>query len=355
MKRKLIFFTGVLALIWLLGGCSIKVEKIIAEDVPALKVGDTYQIKYTVEPENTADPTVRFSTSNEKIAGVDTKGIITAFAPGSVEISILPNDEERNDPGDTKTGTKISVTITQPVKTVKCKPELTVAVGKSVKMDAAVSPENASDKKLVYKSSDESVVTVDDTGKIAGLKKGAAVVTAASANGVHAECKVTVKQPVTGLKLDKKSLELEVAGTASIKAVLSPKGANMNTKVTFSSSDKNVATVDAKGIITAISEGQATISAAVLDVNGKKITAKCDVTVYVPYVPEPEPVYNEPDNSGSGYEEPDDSSDDKLVPIQPFVPYEPSFCTVCGGTGIMLSGVTCYFCDGTGKNPDLNR
>lgn len=317
MKRKFVIFVGILTLIWMLSGCSVKVEKIVAEDVPVLNVGETYQIKYTVEPENSDDQTVNFAVSDEKIAAVDTNGLIKALAPGNVEIRILPNDEERNAAGDTKTGTKINVTIIQPVKTIECKSELTIAVGKSADIDAAVLPKNASNKTLVYKSSDESVATVDDSGKITGLKKGNTVVTVTSDNGVDAKCNVTVKQPVTGVKLDKNSLELEVAGTASIEAALSPKGANMNTKVTYSSSDKNVATVDAKGTITAISEGKATISATVLDVNGKKITAKCVVTVYEPYVPEPEVVYDEPD-----YDEPDDSPDNNvpnnLVEIQPF-------------------------------------
>lgn len=354
MKCKFVVFVGVLTFILMLCGCSVKVEKIVAEDIPVLNVGETYQIKYTVEPENATDQTISFAVSDKKIAVVDTDGVITALAPGSVEVSILPNDEDKDVAGKTKTGTIVSVTIIQPVKTVECKPALSVAVGKSVGMDAAVLPANASDRSLTYQSSDESVAAVDAEGKITGVKKGEAVVTAASANGIHAECKVTVKQPVTGVKLDNKSLELEVGGTSSIKAVLSPKGANMNTEVTFSSSDKNVAVVDAKGKITAISQGEATISATVLDADGKKMTAKCVVTVYLPYVPEPEEVYNEPDS----YEnEPDESSGNNNVPnglveIQPFVP---SWCPVCIGSGIGISGDTCDACDGTGKNPDLDH
>lgn len=352
MKNKLIVCIGVLALILMLSGCSVKVERIIAEDVPVLNVGETYQLKYTIEPENTTDQTVSFAVNDEKIASVDSKGLITALAPGSVEISILPNDEERNADGNTKTGTKINVTIIQPVKTVKCKTELTIAVGKSGNINAVALPQNSSDKTLVYKSSDESVATVDATGIITGLKKGKAIVTAASVNGLHAECKITVKQPVTGVKLDKKSLELEVGGTAAVEATLSPKGANMNTEVTFSSSNKNVATVDTKGNITAISAGEATISATVLDVNGKKITAKCVVTVFVPYVPEPESNYNEPDVD----DEPDDSTSNdipnNLVEIQPFV--SPS-CPACMGSGTMLSGEPCYICGGTGRNPELDN
>lgn len=351
MRNKLIFCVGLLAFILMLSGCSVKVERIIAEEVPDLKVGETYQLKYTIEPENTTNQTVSFSASNKKIATVDAKGLITALAPGRVEISILPNDEERNTSGDTKTGAKINVTVIQPVKTVECKPELTVAVGKTGNINAVALPKDSSDKTLTYKSSDESVATVDSAGKVTGIKKGKAVITAASVNGVHAECEITVKQPVTGVRLNKKSLELEVAGTASIEAELSPKGANMNTEVTFSSSNKSVAAVDAKGNITAISEGEATITATVLDVDGKKLTAKCIVTVYVPYVPEPEVDYNEP------YEdEPDDSSDsnipNNLVEIQPLVPY---WCDVCLGTGTMINWETCYFCNGTGRNPEYNN
>lgn len=352
MKRGLGVFLSVLTVILIISGCSVKIEKIVAEEIPAINVGDTYQIKYNVEPDNTTDQTVEFAVSDEKIATVDTKGLITALAPGRVEISILPNDEERNTSGDTKTGTKISVTIIQPVKKVECKPKLTIAVGKFANINAVAFPENASNKTFKYKSSDESVATVDAAGQIAGLKKGKATVTVTSANGLHAECEVIVKQPITGIKLNRKSLELGIAESAFLEATLSPKGANMNTEVTFSSSNKSVATVDAKGNITGISEGEATISAVVLDVDNKKITAKCVVTVYKPYVPEPKADYNEPDDYQSDDYQSNDVPNNNILEIQPFVP---SWCPACGGSGISISGDLCYICDGTGKNPELNN
>lgn len=90
---------------------------------------------------------------------------------------------------------------------------------------------------------------------------------------------------VTEVKLDKTNLSLEVGDTATLTATVEPDEAS-NKNVTWESSNKSVATVDANGLVTAVSAGTATITVTTQD--GNK-TAACTATVKAPPEPEPEP------------------------------------------------------------------
>jgi len=324
-NRIVIFYSWLSILILILNGCSVKVERINIEKIPILSVGDTYKLLYSIEPGTATDKTVCFETNNNDIATIDSQGLITALSPGEVEISVSPSDKKRT----STNSTKISVTVIQPIDSITCKHELTVAVGKNESIDAQALPENASEKELTYKSSDEDVVTVDDKGVIKGIKKGTAVIVINSVNGIEEECKITVKQPVKGIDLSKTNIELTVGGNATLKATLIPKDADLNIDVTFSSSDKSVITIDANGKINAVSKGSATITAFVKDLEGNLIDSKCKIQVT--------PKKTVSSNSSS-------SRTQIVIP-----PLQNTRCMPCMGTGYMMSGVVCYFCDGTGK------
>ena len=270
--RKLIISSCILTFIFLLSGCTTKVEKISIKDVPSMNVGDSYRIVYNVTPDNASDKKVSFKSSDEKIATIDNNGLIKALTPGSAEITVISHQ-------DTKIQAKVTVTINQPVESIDCKSELNIALDKEQSINATALPENASDKSLVYTSSDDKVAKVDENGNITGVSKGVAVITVTSANGITAESKITVKQPVTSITLDKKSLNLTVGATSTLKASLSPKDADFNAETTFSSSDKSVATVDSNGKIKAVSAGSATVTATAKDADGKPLTASCKVQV----------------------------------------------------------------------------
>lgn len=129
--------------------------------------------------------------------------------------------------------------------------------------------------KITWKTSKRSVVTVNKNGKITAKKKGTAVITAKVGTAKY-QCKVTVKQPVTKVKLNKKSYTMTQGKSYTLKASVSPSSAS-NKKVTWSTSNKNVATVDAKGKVKAVGAGTATITAKANDGSGKK--ASCKITV----------------------------------------------------------------------------
>lgn len=341
MKYKILRFCSLISiLIIILSGCTVNIDKIIIENIPTLNVGDTYKITYSVEPDNTTDKTVSFETSDKNIATVDDQGIIKALAPGEVEISVVPKNDKKGSTTDTKS--KIIITIIQPVESINCKSEMTIAVGSNQSIDAKVLPENSSDKHLIYKSSDESVIKIDENGIITGLKNGNATVTITSRNGVTTECKITIKQPVTSVKLNKAKLNLTVNETETIKPTFIPKDSDLNTEITFSSSNNSVVTVNTSGKITAVSPGNATITATVKDVNGNLLTATCEVQVSNKKTPN-----SIPKTSSSTSQSSSKSSDpSKTMPeLEP-----PKVCGGCFGSGYMLTGVPCYLCDaGKGK------
>ena len=135
--------------------------------------------------------------------------------------------------------------------------------------------------KITWKSSKKSVVTVSATGRLTAKKKGTAMVTA-RAGGKTYRCKVTVKQPVTGIRLNQKSIAISAGKTYTLKATVKPTNANLRT-VTWTSSDKTVATVTTKGKLKAVSSGTAVITATAKDGSGKKAT--CKILVKAPAQP----------------------------------------------------------------------
>ena len=149
--------------------------------------------------------------------------------------------------------------------------------GGSAALSVRVSPEAASDRAVSWSSSDRSVVTVDKTGTVQGLKPGTATVTA-TAEGKSGTCAVTVKAKavnVTEVTLDKTKLTLTEGETETLTATVKPDNAD-NRKVTWSSDKTEIATVDGTGKVTAVKAGEAVITVTTED-GGK--TATCKVTV----------------------------------------------------------------------------
>ena len=135
--------------------------------------------------------------------------------------------------------------------------------------------------KITWKSSKKSVVTVSATGRLKAKKKGTATVMA-RADGKTYRCKVTVKQPVTSIRLNQKSIAISAGKTYTLKAKVKPTNANLRT-VTWTSSDKSIVTVTAKGKLKAVSSGTAVITATAKDGSGKKAT--CRILVKAPAQP----------------------------------------------------------------------
>ena len=240
-----------------------------------MTVGDTVALVATVLPSNTTDKSITYSSSNPAVA-VAVNGTVTAAGVGTAVIIAT-----------TSNGKTAICTVTVTSSTVAAsgisldKPALSLVVGDTEVLTAAVMPADATDKTVTWTSSDTAVATVEN-GIVTAKKAGTAVVIATTSNGKTASCTVTVSVPTvddTGVTLNKTELSLSVGGSATLTATVTPANATVKT-VTWRSSDALVITVK-NGVVTAVGVGTATVT--VTTSNGK--TATCTVTVKEKVIP----------------------------------------------------------------------
>lgn len=157
------------------------------------------------------------------------------------------------------------------------KKSLTIAQKETYTLKASVSPSNATNKKITWKSSNTKVAKVDSKGKITAVSAGTATITAQSANSAKATCKVVVKKAPSKVTLSKKSTTVSAKKTVKVKISL-PKN-TMCTKYTVKTSNKKYATATVSGnylVIKGVKKGSATIT---VTANNSKKSAKISVKV----------------------------------------------------------------------------
>ncbi len=242
--------------------------------------GNSEYLTCTVSPSSATDKTVSWQSSNPAVATVSADGKVTAVSKGSATITVKAKD------GSNKSAEcKVTVTDAVHVTGVKLdKTTMTLPFNGSGTLTATVSPSNASNKLVTWKSSNTAVATVNGAGKVTAVSDGKATITVTTADGGKtASCTVTVKPQVhvKSVKLDKTELTLALGqypvNEAKLTATVSPSNATF-TGVTWKSSDNSVATVY-KGTVTAQALGTANITVTTDD--GEK-TAVCKVTVIQP-------------------------------------------------------------------------
>ena len=326
MKRKTIILAVVAAAAMALSlvGCGVKITNIAVPESAMVEKGEsiTLPVVYgtddapAVTPETAATGesaatdekvakaaeklTIEWTSSDESVATVDETGTVTAVAAGEANVTASVKD------ADIAASTHIKVVVT-PTGVVAPESIDLVTNGENTKdLDAKLVPADATDVKLAYESSDESVATVDETGKVTAVANGECTITTYvtaktedadaselsavaveaadseetddsvatmpedlaamdSAFGVvpedlKAETKVTVTTNVESVTLDKTEGVLTVGNTVTVTATVTPDTAT-NASVTWTSSNKAIATVDSEGKITAVAPGTATITA----------------------------------------------------------------------------------------------
>ncbi len=241
----------------------------------SIEAGQTAQLTATVQPANADNQAVTWSSSDNNIVSVDATGKITANAKGSATITVTTADG-----GKTATCT---VTVTEPaapieVTAIALKASTTIAIGGTETLTVTYTPADANTgKALTWKSDNTAVATVDTNGVVKGIAAGTANITATSTTNpaITATCAVTVQAvAVTGVSLNKTSINLQVGGSETLTATVTPANAT-NKEIIWNTSDGSIATIN-NGKVTAVSAGQTTITATTVD--GNK-TATCTVTV----------------------------------------------------------------------------
>ena len=178
--------------------------------------------------------------------------------------------------------TKAKANVTEVNGVSLNKNSTTIKVGNTETLTATVSPSDATCKYVTWTTSDKTIATVDENGKVTGIKKGSATIKVETADGDYtATCDVTISEDedptveVTGVSLNKQETTIKVGNLERLIATIEPNNAT-NKNVTWSSSNKTIATVDSNGVVTGVKKGKAKITATTEDGNH---TATCNVTI----------------------------------------------------------------------------
>lgn len=265
-------------------GCGVDITSVGLPTDIVLEKGETQQLNIEYGTDDKAEKekiaeaasklNLTWSSSDEEVATVDETGLVTAVGAGEADITVSVADANISSTTHIKvvilpTGVEAPETLS-----LELNGEATKALG------AKMTPEDATDVKLAYLSSDESVATVDESGNVTAVGVGECTITTtivadttatAEDAGVDsemlvvpenakAETKVTVGKAIESITLDSNEGVLTVGNTHTIKATVFPEDAT-DKAVTWKSSDESIATVDAEGNVTAKDTGNVTIMA----------------------------------------------------------------------------------------------
>ena len=265
-------------------GCGVDITSVGLPTDIVLEKGETQQLNIEYGTDDKAEQekiaeaasklNLTWTSSDETVATVDETGLVTAVGAGEADVTVSVADANISSTTHIKvvilpTGVEAPETLS-----LELNGEATKALG------AKMTPEDATDVKLAYLSSDESVATVDESGNVTAVGVGECTITTtivadttatAEDAGVDsemlvvpenakAETKVTVGKAIESITLDSNEGVLTVGNTHTIKATVFPEDAT-DKAVTWKSSDESIATVDAEGNVTAKDTGNVTIMA----------------------------------------------------------------------------------------------
>lgn len=301
-------------------GCGVDITSVGLPTDIVLEKGETQQLNIEYGTDDKAEQekiaeaasklNLTWTSSDEEVATVDETGLVTAVGAGEADVTVSVAD------ANISSTTHVKVVITPTGVEAPDSIELVTNGENSKALGAKMTPEDATDVKLAYESSDENVATVDENGVVTAVADGECVITtyvtadipataesaeakpvvdevasseaevadsaadseapddaAASEpegttdssfgvvpDGLSAETKVTVTTKVEQITLNKTEGVLAVGNSVTVTATVTPDNAT-NTTINWTSSDEKVATVDSNGKVTAVAAGNATITA----------------------------------------------------------------------------------------------
>lgn len=301
-------------------GCGVDITSVGLPTDIVLEKGETQQLNIEYGTDDKAEQekiaeaasklNLTWTSSDETVATVDETGLVTAVGAGEADVTVSVSD------ANISSTTHVKVVITPTGVEAPDSIELVTNGENSKALGAKMTPEDATEVKLAYESSDESVATVDENGVVTAVADGECVITtyviadipataenaeaksvvdevasseaevadsaadseapddaAASEpegttdssfgvvpDGLSAETKVTVTTKVEQITLNKTEGVLTVGNSVTVTATVTPDNAT-NTTINWTSSDEKVATVDSNGQVTAVAAGNATIKA----------------------------------------------------------------------------------------------
>lgn len=200
-------------------------------------VGRKAPCKATVEPKDTDDKKVIWTSSDESIATVNKSGQITGVSIGDCTITCTSEALD-------SVSASITVHVQQPVRKLTFNGKVAYAyVGEGTQLGWTIEPDNATNKTLDFKSSKEMIATVDANGIVTGVKGGKTAITAMTTDGSKRKAQITVQvgEHVTGVQMVRNHAYIDPGETATAGANIEPKDA-LNKNMTWVSSDPNIVT-----------------------------------------------------------------------------------------------------------------
>lgn len=301
-------------------GCGVDITSVGLPTDIVMEKGETQQLNIEYGTDDKAEQekiaeaasklNLTWTSSDEEVATVDETGLVTAVGAGEADVTVSVAD------ANISSTTHVKVVITPTGVEAPDSIELVTNGENSKALGAKMTPEDATEVKLAYESSDENVATVDENGVVTAVADGECVITtyviadipataesaeakpvvdevasseaevadsaadseapddaAASEpegtidssfgvvpDGLSAETKVTVTTKVEQITLNKTEGVLTIGNSVTVTATVTPDNAT-NTTINWTSSDEKVATVDSNGKVTAVAAGNATITA----------------------------------------------------------------------------------------------
>ncbi len=262
--------------------CTVTVKSSVAvENVDVkigsayLKIGDKKVLTNTVTPANATSKKLAWSSTDPKVATVDSIGMVTAKSAGKCKIIAKATD------GSGKYDS-CTIVVRQPVTSLSLsESDINIQNGSSKTLTAMVLPDNATSKSVYWSSSNSKVATVSTKGVVTATGIGSCTITAKTTDGsgLTAVCNVNVYSPVTSVVLNAHSISWNVGKKAHFYPTITPDTAT-SVGVIYTSSNPSVATVSEKGLLTAVSAGTCVITCMAADGSGKFDT--CTVKVKQP-------------------------------------------------------------------------
>jgi uncharacterized protein YjdB len=244
----------------------------VAQEVATVKVtptahtlvslGETAQLTASTEDANRnsiSGKTFTWSSSDESVATVSSSGMVTAVANGAATVTAMTDG----------VGGAADVTVAQEVASVAVTPATAdlASLGETAQLAAGALDANGNtipDKTFAWSSSDETVATISTSGMVTSVANGAATITATT-DGVDGTADITVAQEVATVTVAPDAARpASVGETVQLAASAQDANDNAITRGTFTwaSSDESVAMVSSSGLVTAVADGSATVTAS---------------------------------------------------------------------------------------------
>ncbi len=232
-----------------------------------IDTGRNALLKATVLPNETNDKAVVWTSSDEKVAKVNSNGLVTGVARGDCEIACTSKN-------DANIWAKATVHVQQPVKKISFGDAPAVYAGETGTLTWKVEPADASNPAVKLTSSNENILKISEDGTVTGVGAGQTVVNAVTTDGSNrrAQIKVSVLQHLESAQMKRKVAYIDYGESATASAVLKPTK-YVNHNMTWTSEDETIAKVKpVKNAgdhvkITGVGKGETTVTGVTEDGN----------------------------------------------------------------------------------------